>query len=100
MTELDAEKELEYRTRTGVPIQLVDLRIVDEQMHDVPRDGKASGEVVVRAPWLTQGYLNNPANSEHLWRGGSLHTDATGPTDPQRSLLNPDLLKHLSKTTP
>ena len=26
MTELDADQELEYRTRTGVPIQLVDLR--------------------------------------------------------------------------
>jgi len=52
MTELDAEKEIEYRTRAGVPIQLVDLRIVDEQMNDVPHDGKTSGEVVARAPGL------------------------------------------------
>ncbi|HET8853504.1 MAG TPA: AMP-binding protein, partial [Ktedonobacteraceae bacterium] len=74
MTELDADKEIGYRAKAGLPIQLVDLRIVDEQMHDVPHDGAASGEVVVRAPWLTQGYLNDPVNSEELWRGGYLHT--------------------------
>src|SRR5258708_6852417 len=98
MTELDADQELEYRTRTGVPIQLVDLRIVDEQMHDVPRDGKASGEVVVRAPWLTQGYLNDPANSEHLWRGGYLHTDDIGTIDPEGYLLITDRIKDVVKS--
>jgi len=59
------------RTRAGIPGQLVDLRIVDDEMQDVPHDGKSSGEVVVRAPWLTQGYLNDPINSENLWRGQS-----------------------------
>src|SRR5260370_31947726 len=83
MTELDADQELEYRTRTGVPIQLVDLRIVDEQMHDVPRDGKASGEVVVRAPWLTQGYL---------------HTDDIGTIDPEGYLLITDRIKDVVKS--
>jgi fatty-acyl-CoA synthase len=98
MTELDADQELEYRTRTGLPMQLVDLRIVDEQMHDVPRDGETSGEVVVRAPWLTQGYLNDPANSEHLWRGGYLHTDDIGTIDPEGYLLITDRIKDVVKS--
>jgi fatty-acyl-CoA synthase len=92
------EKEIEYRTRAGVPIQLVDLRIVDEQMHDVPHDGKASGEVVVRAPWLTQGYLNDPANSENLWRGGYLHTNDIGTIDPEGYLLITDRIKDVVKS--
>jgi fatty-acyl-CoA synthase len=92
------EKEIEYRTKAGLPIQLVDLRIVDEQMRDVPHDGKASGEVVVRAPWLTQGYLYDPVNSEDLWRGGYLHTKDIGTIDPEGYLLITDRIKDVIKS--
>src|SRR5437667_7278187 len=34
LTELDADTEIAYRTKAGLPIQLVDLRIVDVQMQD------------------------------------------------------------------
>jgi len=98
MTELDADTEIEYRTRAGLPAQLVDLRIVDEQMQDVPHDGKTSGEVVVRAPWLTLGYLNDPANSENLWRGGYLHTNDIGTIDPEGYLLITDRIKDVVKS--
>ena len=98
MSELDVDKEIEYRTRAGLPIQLVDLRIVDDEMRDVPHDGKASGEVVIRAPWLTQGYLNDPANSENLWRGGYLHTNDIGTIDPEGYLLITDRIKDVVKS--
>ena len=98
MIELDTDKEIEYRTRAGVPIQLVDLRIVDEHMQDVPHDGKTSGEVVARAPWLTQGYLNDPTNSEELWLGGYLHTKDIGTIDPQGYLLITDRIKDVVKS--
>ncbi len=98
MTELDADTEIVYRTRAGLPIQLVDLRIVDDEMQDVPHDGKASGEVVARAPWLTQGYLNDPANSENLWRGGYLHTNDIGTIDPEGYLLITDRIKDVIKS--
>jgi fatty-acyl-CoA synthase len=98
MTDLDADTELIYRTRAGLPIQLVDLRLVDEQMQEVPHDGKSSGEVVVRAPWLTQGYLNDPANSADLWRGGYLHTKDIGTIDPEGYLLVTDRVKDVIKS--
>ena len=98
MTELDADMQLEYLTKAGLPVQLVDLRIVDEQMQDVPHDGKASGEVVVRAPWLTQGYLHDPANSEELWRGGYLHTKDIGTIDPEGYLRITDRIKDVIKS--
>ena len=98
MTELDADTEIGYRTKAGLPVQLVDLRIVDEQMQDVPHDGKTSGEVVVRAPWLTQGYLNDPVNSEELWRGGYLHTKDIGTIDPEGYLLITDRIKDVVKS--
>ena len=42
--------------KTGLPVPLVDLRIVDGDMKDVPRDGKTIGEIVVRSPWTTREY--------------------------------------------
>src|SRR5499426_3761327 len=75
MLEGEVEDRMDLRVKAGRPIPLVDLRIVDEELHDLPRDGKAAGEVVVRAPWLTQGYLNDRQSSEQLWRGGYLHTN-------------------------
>src|SRR5207237_4429078 len=79
--------QVDVRVKAGRPIPLVDLRIVDDEMRDVAHDGQAAGEVVVRAPWLTQGYLKDPQNSEQLWRGGYLHTSHIGTIDPMGYFL-------------
>jgi fatty-acyl-CoA synthase len=60
--------------KTGLPIPLVSLRVVNEKMDDVPRDGKTIGEIVVRAPWLADGYYKDEARTRALWAGGWLHT--------------------------
>ena len=98
MAELDADTQLDYLTKAGLPDLLVDLRLVDEQMHEVPHDGKATGEVVVRAPWLTQGYLKDPENSEKLWRDGYLHTGDIGNIDPEGYLRITDRIKDVIKS--
>lgn len=72
--ELDEDAEIDIRCKTGRPLPLVQLRVVDEQMQDIPNDGTSVGEIVVRAPWLTQGYWKDSRNSENLWREGYLHT--------------------------
>ena len=72
--DLSDEEELDIRCKTGRPMPLVELKIVDEKMDTIPADGESVGEIVVRAPWLTQGYLKDHRNSETLWRGGYLHT--------------------------
>jgi fatty-acyl-CoA synthase len=92
------EKEISYRTKAGKPVPLVELRIVDENMNDVPHDGVSSGEVVVRAPWLTQAYYKNPQATEELWTGGYLHTQDIGTIDEQGYLLITDRIKDVIKT--
>jgi len=89
---------LDVRTLAGRSIPLVDLRIVDSDMRDVPADGKSVGEVVVRAPWLTPGYLHNAEASEALWAGGYLHTNDIGLINSQGYLQITDRLKDVIKT--
>jgi fatty-acyl-CoA synthase len=56
------------------------------------------GEVVVRAPWLTNGYFNNPEASEQLWAGGYLHTNDIGAITPDGYLQITDRIKDVIKT--
>lgn len=98
MMEWDEERQLDIRCKTGLPIPMVELRVVDNEMNDLPHDGKTPGEVVVRAPWLTQGYLKDPQTSEQLWRGGYLHTGDIGVIDPEGYLKITDRLKDVIKT--
>lgn len=74
MMELSPEEQAVIRCKTGRSLPLVDLRVVDAAMQEQPRDGKSAGEIVVRSPWLTQGYLKDHKTSERLWEGGYLHT--------------------------
>jgi fatty-acyl-CoA synthase len=98
MRQWDLERRLPYLCRAGRPIPFVQLRIVDEGMNDVARDGETPGEIVVRAPWLTQGYLHETERSEELWRGGWLHTGDVGVIDAHGYLKITDRIKDVVKT--
>ena len=86
------------RCKTGLPLPLVDLRIVDGEMADVPHDGSAVGELVLRTPWLTQGYLDAAPESETLWAGGYLHTQDIANIDARGFAKITDRIKDVIKT--
>jgi fatty-acyl-CoA synthase len=94
----DPDEVVAIRSGAGLTGPLVDLRIVDSEMKDVSHDGAASGEIVIRAPWLTQGYFNNPAASEELWAGGYLHTSDVAAMTPDGYVRITDRIKDVIKT--
>jgi fatty-acyl-CoA synthase len=96
--DLDAEQQLAVRCMTGKPLPLVELRIVDPDMRDVPHDGRSVGELVARAPWLTQAYGGDAAASEQLWRGGYLHTQDVAHIDADGYVQITDRLKDVIKS--
>ncbi len=74
MLELSPEEQTSIRCKAGCSLPLVDLKVVDAASQEQPRDNATPGEIVVRAPWLTQGYHKDSKASERLWEGGWLHT--------------------------
>jgi fatty-acyl-CoA synthase len=94
----DPDGEVEFRAKAGIAGPLVDLRIVDPDMKSVAHDGKSAGEIVLRAPWLTQGYFNNPEGSEQLWAGGYLHTSDIATVDANGYVHITDRIKDVIKT--
>jgi fatty-acyl-CoA synthase len=93
-----SDDTVHIRAKAGITAPLVDLRIVDPDMKDVPHDGKASGEIVLRAPWLTQGYFNDAVASENLWAGGYMHTADVAAVSPDGYVQITDRIKDVIKT--
>ncbi|MBS1169360.1 MAG: acyl-CoA synthetase (AMP-forming)/AMP-acid ligase [Burkholderiaceae bacterium] len=96
--EATPEEQAPLRTKAGLPIPLVDMQTVDDDMKQLPHDGQSTGEVVVRAPWLTQSYLHDDNASEQLWSGGYLHTGDIGHIDAGGYLQITDREKDVIKT--
>ncbi|MCL1980942.1 MAG: fatty acid--CoA ligase [Proteobacteria bacterium] len=96
--DLSQEDETTMRCKAGRPIPLVRLHLMDEQMNEVAHDGEQVAELVVRAPWLTQGYLKDQRNSENLWRGGYLHTGDVANIDEQGRVNITDRIKDVIKS--
>jgi len=94
----DRETEIRIRCRTGLPISNAMINVIDEEGKPLPHDGLSTGEIVVRAPWLTQGYLKDTEKSEQLWENGWLHTGDIGFIDPNGYLQVTDRLKDVIKT--
>jgi fatty-acyl-CoA synthase len=94
----DVNEQIAVQCKTGRAGPLVEVRVVDESCADVPSDGKTTGEVVVRAPWLAQAYLKEPERSEELWRGGYLHTGDIASIDARGYLQITDRLKDVIKS--
>jgi fatty-acyl-CoA synthase len=98
MLEWGIDEQVGIRCRTGLPLPNVYLKIIDSDGKPLPHDGKSTGEVVVRAPWLALGYLKDPEKSEELWSGGWLHTGDIGFIDEYGYLQITDRLKDVIKT--
>jgi fatty-acyl-CoA synthase len=55
--ELPEEQRLDYQVKQGRAIYGVELKVVDDQGRELPRDGKAFGELMVRGPWTVGSYF-------------------------------------------
>jgi fatty-acyl-CoA synthase len=61
--------------RQGMEVAtLAGARVVDPALRDVPADGAALGEIVLRANTVMKGYLKNPQATAEAFSGGWFHT--------------------------
>lgn len=98
MMEWEPDRRVDILTKTGLPVPMVELEVVDTEDNILPHDGKSTGEVVMRAPWLTTGYYKEPEKSEALWRKGWLHSGDVGHIDEEGYLQITDRIKDVIKS--
>ena len=58
----------------GWPLPGCEVRVVDLQMNDVPRDMEAFGEIVMRGDNIMDGYYKEPQATAAVMTNGWLHT--------------------------
>jgi fatty-acyl-CoA synthase len=72
---LPADEMAKKAARQGQGYVIADLvRVVDDQMRDVPMDGETLGEVVMRGNNVMKGYYEQPEASAEAFRGGWFHS--------------------------
>lgn len=92
------DEQVAYRIKAGVPVPLVEAAIVDCDGRFLPADGESLGELVLRAPWLSMGYFQEPEKSKELWEGGWLHTGDVATLDSMGFIDIRDRIKDVIKT--
>ncbi|WP_122670438.1 fatty acid--CoA ligase [Pseudomonas viridiflava] len=92
------DEQITYRIKAGVPGMLVDAAIIDQQGNFLPADGETQGELVLRAPWLTESYYREPEKGAELWAGGWLRTGDVATLDDMGFIDIRDRIKDVIKT--
>ena len=98
MLDWEEDRLLDVICKTGLPIPLVEIEVVDGHGNPLPHDGQSTGEVVFRAPWLTRDYFKAPDKTHDLWRNGYLHSGDVGHIDGEGYLQITDRIKDVIKS--
>lgn len=72
--EMTAEEDVSRRCMTGKPVLMVDAKVWSENDKMLAKGADHTGELVLRAPWLTQNYFKNSDAGVALWQHGYMHT--------------------------
>src|SRR5690606_13371873 len=92
--DLSPDDRATVKARQGVELLTSgELRVVDEQGNEVPRDGETIGEIVVRGNVVMQGYYNDPDATARAIVDGWMHTGDAAVVHPDGYVEIRDRLK-------
>ncbi len=81
------EEQARLLARQGQGLPTSDLvRVVDDALEDVPRDGATLGEVVMRGSNVMSGYLDDPEATARAFAGGWFHSGDLAVMHPDGSI--------------
>ena len=77
--DLTVDQRAALQARQGVGMITAErVRVVDDEMADVPADGKTMGEIIMRGNTVMAGYYLDPGATAEAFRGGWFHSGDLG----------------------
>ncbi|MET0680287.1 MAG: long-chain fatty acid--CoA ligase [Burkholderiales bacterium] len=95
---LDEDERFARCAMAGVPVPVMDIRIVGADGDELAWDGSAVGEIQVRAPFVAGGYHETPSDPERFTADGFLRTGDVATIDPHGYVRIVDRSKDLVKS--
>jgi fatty-acyl-CoA synthase len=95
LKDLSEDEQMAYITRTGLEVTGVDLKVVDSEGKDVPKDGKTVGEIIARGDNVMKGYWKLPEETEKAIVAGYFHTGDLATVDAENYILIVDRAKDI-----
>ena len=93
---LAPEERITVQAKQGRAVFGVDMKIVDDSGNELPHDGKVSGELLVRGPWIVSDYFKSPGAAPLL--DGWFPTGDVATIDPDGFMQITDRCKDLIKS--
>jgi fatty-acyl-CoA synthase len=95
--ELPADEQYQVRARQGLPIPLIELRVMADS-GVAPWDGQTVGELQVRGPIVSAGYHGEPPDPQKLTADGWFRTGDVAVVDAEGYMRITDRVKDLIKS--
>jgi len=93
----DNDEHWDYRTTAGRVSALVEARLVDDDGAELPWDGRSTGELQVRGPWVARAYFRDD-ESEAKFDAGWLRTGDIAAIDERGYIMISDRAKDVIKS--
>ncbi|MCZ6524300.1 MAG: 3-(methylthio)propionyl-CoA ligase [Alphaproteobacteria bacterium] len=94
---LPFEQRLDYQIKAGRGIFGVEMKIIDEEGNELPRDGEAFGRLMVRGPWISSAYFK-AEGGDILDEDGWFDTGDISTLDPEGYMAITDRAKDVIKS--
>lgn len=97
MESWDFDQQLDFLETAGLPVPGLQLKIVDDDGNELPQDGEAFGELLIRGPWIAAEYYND-SRSPQSFSDGWLRTGDVCKITPEGYIRITDRAKDVIKS--